>query len=113
MDGWSRMGKTLALCRRRKGNGDFDVIYSDHAAGGEEKPMTAAKGMDDGPEIPGTGKYIYFKSERTGHCRSGHCAPTEANRKTDYVGKRTIGFRTFRRDGEQDGVPWFRRMTRE
>ena len=43
--GWSPDGKTLAFVGER--NGDFD-IYAIPAAGGEEKQLTAAKGLDDG-----------------------------------------------------------------
>src|SRR5467141_4502176 len=62
--GWSPDGKTLAFVGER--NEDFD-IYTIPAAGGEEKQLTTAKGLDDGPEYTPDGKYIYFNSERTGH----------------------------------------------
>jgi TolB protein len=62
--GWSPDGKTLAFVGER--NGDFD-IYAIPSAGGEEKQLTTAKGLDDGPEYSPDGKYIYFNSERTGH----------------------------------------------
>jgi len=62
--GWSPDGKTLAFVGER--NGDFD-IYAIPAAGGAEKQLTTAKGLDDGPEYSPDGKYIYFNSERTGH----------------------------------------------
>jgi len=62
--GWSPDGKTLAFVGER--NGDFD-IYAIPTAGGEEKQLTTAKGLDDGPEYSPDGKYIYFNSERTGH----------------------------------------------
>ncbi len=62
--GWSPDGKTLAFVGQR--NGDFD-IYMIPAAGGEEKRLTTAKGLDDGPEYSPDGEYIYFNSERTGH----------------------------------------------
>ena len=62
--GWSPDGKTLAFVGER--NGDFD-IYAIPASGGEEKQLTTAKGLDDGPEYTPDGKYIYFNSERTGH----------------------------------------------
>jgi len=35
--------------------------------GGEEKRLTTAPGLDDGPEYSPDGQYIYFNSERTGH----------------------------------------------
>ena len=62
--GWSPGGKTLAFVGQR--NGDFD-IYTIPVAGGEETPLTTAKGLDDGPEYSPDGKYIYFNSERSGH----------------------------------------------
>ena len=62
--GWSPDGKTLAFVGQR--NGDFD-IYTVPFSGGDEKRLTTAKGLDDGPEYSPDGEYIYFNSERTGH----------------------------------------------
>ncbi len=62
--GWSPDGKTLAFVGQR--SGDFD-IYAISVSGGDEKRLTTAKGLDDGPEYAPDGKYIYFNSERTGH----------------------------------------------
>lgn len=62
--GWSPDGKTLAFVGER--DGDFD-IYAISTQGGEEKRLTTAKGLDDGPEYSPDGKYIYFNSVRTGH----------------------------------------------
>ena len=62
--GWSPDGKTLAFVGER--NGDFD-IYAISTTGGEERRLTTAKGLDDGPEYSPDGKYIYFNSVRTGH----------------------------------------------
>jgi TolB protein len=61
--GWSPDGKTLAYCAER--NGNFD-IYTIPVEGGEEKRLTTATGLDDGPDYSHDGKYIYFNSERTG-----------------------------------------------
>lgn len=61
--GWSPDGSTLAFVGER--NGDFD-IYSISEVGGQEKRLTTAKGLDDGPEYSPDGKYIYFNSVRTG-----------------------------------------------
>jgi TolB protein len=61
--GWSPDGKTLAFVGER--NDNFD-IYAVPAAGGEERRLTTAPGLDDGPEYSPDGKYIYFNSERTG-----------------------------------------------
>jgi TolB protein len=62
--GWSPDGKTLAFVGER--NGNFD-IYAISDAGGDEKRLTTAEGLDDGPEYSPDGKYIYFNSVRTGH----------------------------------------------
>jgi Tol biopolymer transport system component len=61
--GWSPDGKTLAFCGQR--DGEFD-IYAIPADGGEEKRLTTAKGLDDGPEFTPDGKQNYFNSDRTG-----------------------------------------------
>jgi TolB protein len=61
--GWSPDGRTLTYCAER--GGEFDV-YTIPVEGGEEKRLTTAKGLDDGPEYSPDGQYIYFNSERTG-----------------------------------------------
>jgi len=63
LHGWSPDGKLLAYCADRSGNYD---IYTIPAKGGEEKRLTAADGLDDGPEYSPCGKYIWFNSVRTG-----------------------------------------------
>jgi dipeptidyl aminopeptidase/acylaminoacyl peptidase len=61
--GWSPDGSTLAYCAERAG--EFD-IYTIPAKGGEEKRLTTAKGLDDGPDYSPDGQFIYFNSDRTG-----------------------------------------------
>jgi Tol biopolymer transport system component len=61
--GWSQDGKTLVYCAER--DSDYD-IYAIPVEGGEEKRLTTAKGLDDGPDYSHDGQYIYFNSERTG-----------------------------------------------
>ena len=61
--GWSPDGSTLAFTGQRGDN--FD-IYSIPVQGGEEKRLTTAAGLDDGPEYSPDGEWIYFNSERTG-----------------------------------------------
>jgi Tol biopolymer transport system component len=70
--GWSPDGKTLAYPGQR--NGEFD-IYAISTAGGEEKQLTTAKGLDDGPEYTPDGKYIYFNSVRTGRMQIWRMRP--------------------------------------
>jgi len=62
--GWSPDGSTLAFTGQRGDN--FD-IYTIPVSGGEEKRLTSAPGLDDGPEYSPDGAWIYFNSERTGH----------------------------------------------
>jgi TolB protein len=62
--GWSPDGSTLAFTGQRGDN--FD-IYSISVNGGEEKRLTTAAGLDDGPEYSPDGAWIYFNSERTGN----------------------------------------------
>ena len=64
--GWSPDNKTLAYCAER--NGQFNV-YTISVSGGEEKQLTSAPGLNDGPEYSPDGKYIYFNSVRTGQMK--------------------------------------------
>ena len=61
--GWSPDGRTLAYCAER--NGEYDV-YTIPEVGGEEKRLTTAQGLDDGPDYSPDGQFIYFNSDRTG-----------------------------------------------
>jgi TolB protein len=60
--GWSPDGTTLAMCAER--NGNFDV-YTVPVAGGEERRLTTAPELDDGPDYAPDGNWIYFNSART------------------------------------------------
>ena len=70
--GWSPDGKTLTFCGQR--DGKFD-IYTIPVGGGEEKRLTTAEGLDDGPEYSPDGAYIYFNSERTGRMQIWRMRP--------------------------------------
>jgi Tol biopolymer transport system component len=63
LHGWSPDLGTLVYCAER--NGNFDV-YAIPAAGGEERRLTTAEGLDDGPEYSPDGQYIWFNSVRSG-----------------------------------------------
>lgn len=63
LHGWSPDEKWLSYCALRNGNYDIYIIP---AEGGEEKRLTDAEGLDDGPEYAPDGKYIWFNSVRTG-----------------------------------------------
>lgn len=60
-------GKHLAYCAER--NGEYD-IYTIPTAGGNEKQLTTARGLNDGPEYDSKGEYIYFNSVRTGRMQA-------------------------------------------
>jgi hypothetical protein len=70
--GWSPDGKKLAFVGQR--DDEFD-IYSIPVEGGEETRLTAAKGLDDGPDYSPDGKYIYFNSVRTGRMQIWRMRP--------------------------------------
>lgn len=70
--GWSPDGSTLAFVGQR--NGDFD-IYTVPVGGGEEKRLTTAKGLDDGPDYAPDASFIYFNSERTGRMQIWRMKP--------------------------------------
>lgn len=63
LHGWSPDGKFLVYCAERGGNYD---VYRISVDGGEETRLTAAIGLDDGPEYTPDGEYIYFNSVRSG-----------------------------------------------
>lgn len=60
-------GNTLAYCAER--NGEYD-IYTIPAIGGNEKQLTNALGLNDGPEYDMDGEYIWFNSVRTGRMQA-------------------------------------------
>lgn len=76
--GWSPDGKYLVYCAER--NGDYDV-YQIPAKGGKEKQLTAAKGLDDGPEYSPDGKFIYFNSTRSGTMQIWRMKPDGTNQQ--------------------------------
>jgi Tol biopolymer transport system component len=96
--GWSPDGKTLAFVGER--NGDFD-IYAISAAGGEEKQLTTAKGLDDGPEYSPDGKYIYFNSERTGHMQIWRMRADGSEQEQITFGEENDWFPHISPDGQQ------------
>jgi Tol biopolymer transport system component len=63
MHGWSPDGKYLVYTAQR--NKEFD-IYRIPVAGGAERRLTTAPGLEDGPEYTPDGKFIFFNSVRTG-----------------------------------------------
>src|SRR5262245_7640913 len=67
--GWSPDGKTLVYCAERDGEYDVYAIAADAEKSTDERRLTNAPGLDDGPDFSPDGKTIYFNSVRTGHMR--------------------------------------------
>ena len=76
LHGWSPDRKTLVYCAQR--DNKFDV-YSIPVTGGQEKRLTDAEGLDDGPEYSPDGKYIYFNSNRSGSMQIWRMKPDGSN----------------------------------
>jgi TolB protein len=76
--GWSPDGKTIVYCGER--DGEFDV-YAIPSGGGEERRLTDAKGLDDGPEFSPDGQFIYFNSDRTGTMQIWRMRPDGAGQE--------------------------------
>jgi Tol biopolymer transport system component len=66
--GWSPDGMTLAYVAARGGARDLN-IYAVPAAGGPERRLTFAAGLDDGPDYSPDGAHIYFNSMRSGNMK--------------------------------------------
>jgi Tol biopolymer transport system component len=66
--GWSPDGKTLAYCAARDDEYDVYTIAADASSSAEERRLTTAPGLDDGPDYSPAGD-IFFNSVRTGVMR--------------------------------------------
>src|SRR5205814_1892967 len=96
---WMPDGKHL-LFNRNGRIGDFD-IYAIPATGGEEKQLTTAKGLDDGPEYSPDGNYIYFNSERTGHMQIWRMRADGSEQEQITFGEENDWFPHLSPDGEK------------
>ena len=72
--GWSPDGKTLAYCAEREGEYDIYTIAADAEKSAEEKRLTSASGLDDGPDYAPDGD-IFFNSVRAGVMRIWRMKP--------------------------------------
>jgi len=120
LHGWSPDRKSLVYCAQR--NGKYD-IYSIPVTGGQEKRLTEAEGLDDGPEYSPDGKYIYFNSNRTGSMQIWRMKPDgseqeqltndEFNNWFPHIspdGKR-ISFLSFNKDVPSGDHPHYKHVT--
>jgi TolB protein len=67
--GWSPDGATLAYCARRNDQYDIYTIAATAEMSSDERRLTSAAGLDDGPDFSPDGGTIYFNSDRTGQMR--------------------------------------------
>jgi TolB protein len=95
--GWSPDGSTLVFTGQRDDN--FD-IYSIPVAGGEEKRLTSAPGLDDGPEYSPDGAWIYFNSERTGHMQIWRMRPDGSSQEQFLTSETNDWFPHISPDGK-------------
>jgi TolB protein len=95
--GWSSDGATLAFVGQRGDN--FD-IYSIPVNGGEEKRLTTAPGLDDGPEYLPDGQWIYFNSERSGHMQIWRMHPDGSQQEQVIVDETNDWFPHISPDGK-------------
>src|SRR2546421_1321247 len=120
LHGWSPDRKTLVYCAEQ--NGKYDV-YAIPVTGGEEKRLTEAEGLDDGPEYSPDGKYIYFNSNRTGSMQIWRMKPDGSNQEQltndDYNnwfahispdGKKMI-FLSFNKEVPSGDHPYYKQVT--
>lgn len=63
--GWSPDGRTIAYTAIWPETNDYDIYVKD-LAGGPERRITTAPGLDDGSEYSPDGRYLYFNSARSG-----------------------------------------------
>ncbi len=95
--GWSPGGKTLAFAARR---GDAADIYTISVDGEDEKRLTTAPGLDDGPEYSPDGAFIYFNSERAGRMQIWRMKPDGSGQEQFIVSDSNDWFPHISPDGQ-------------
>ena len=78
--GWSPDGKTLAYCAARDGEYDVYTIAADATNSADERRLTTATGLDDGPDFSPAGD-IFFNSARTGVMRIWRMKPDGSDQR--------------------------------
>jgi TolB protein len=79
--GWSPDGKTLVYCAARNDEYDVYAIAADAEKSTDERRLTTAPGLDDGPDFSPDGRTIYFNSVRTGQMRIWRMEPDGSNQR--------------------------------
>jgi len=79
--GWSPDGKTLVYCAERKGEFDVYSISADAERSTEERRLTTATGLDDGPDFAPDGQTIFFNSVRTWSMKIWRMKPDGSEQK--------------------------------
>ena len=119
LHGWSPDGRELVYTGER--DGEFDV-YKIGVDGGPEVRLTAAPGLDDGPEFAPDGKAIFFNSSRSGRMelwqmRADGSHPMQMTRDPlnnwfPHVSPdgRQIAFLSFGPEVAPDDHPWYQHV---
>jgi len=119
LHGWSPDGRLLDFTGQR--DDEFDV-YLVPSAGGPERRLTTAPGLDDGPEFTPDGKWIYFNSARTGRMQVWRMRPDgsgqeqltfdDFNNWFPHVSPdgKLVVFITYGPEVRADDHPWYKRV---
>jgi len=119
LHGWSPDGRFLVYTGGRDENYD---IYRIPVEGGDEVRLTAAPGLDDGPEYSLNGRFIYFNSARTDDMRIWRMAPDGSGQEPVTAGEfhdwfphvspdgQRIAFLSFGKDVAAEDHPFYKQV---
>jgi WD40 repeat protein len=120
LHGWSPDGKFLVYTGGR--NDEYDIYRIPADGSAPETRLTAAKGLDDGPEYSPDGAYIYFNSVRSGTMQIWRMKPDgtdpepvtsdEYNNWFPHLSPdgRWIAFLSFSRDVDPADHPYYKQV---
>lgn len=82
LHGWSADGKSVIYTAQRISNSPAYNLYTKPVKGGPEQQLTFnKKGLVDGPEYSGDGKYIYYNGDETGTMQVYRMKPDGSNKE--------------------------------